>query len=73
MDIKEKRSQMQHYNNKNESYKLQMINILQRRLLRAVNLANIYIYITRENLFHSYSPRGKSFQTGIVLVKRCQD
>jgi len=44
MDIKEKRSQMQHYNNKNESYKLQMINILQRRLLRAINRANIYIY-----------------------------
>lgn len=44
MEIKEKRSEMQHYNNKNESYKLQAINILQRRLSRAVNLANIYIY-----------------------------
>jgi hypothetical protein len=39
-------------------------------ILTDLNLAKQYIKITRENLCHRYSPRGKSFEPGIVPVAR---
>lgn len=54
---------------KTAPYWQQTISRLQRHLFECSKYCQIYIKVTRENLFHSYIASGKSFQTVIPVAR----
>ena len=79
-DVKEKHTQIQYNNNNDKMYNITLYLHCQTWPCWHQTTARVYFKrdkswqkytkISRENLYHRYSPRGKLFETGIVPVAR---